>query len=44
MPLEELMAQLKQDGYDGTYTIEHYGSNATLEYLRKSMEWVKARL
>lgn len=44
LPLEELMSRLKQDGYDGTYTIEHYGSNATLEYLRKSMEWVKARL
>lgn len=42
--LEKLIPLLKQDGYNGTYTVEHYGSNAALEYLRKSVEWVKNQL
>lgn len=44
LPMEELLALLKRDGYDGTYTVEHYGSNRTLEYLRSSVEWVKNQL
>ena len=27
LPLEDILAQLKRDGYDGIYTIEHYGAN-----------------
>ena len=38
------MARLRQDGYNGIYTIEHYDSNRTLDYLRQSVEWVKAQL
>lgn len=44
LPLEEVMALLKRDGYDGVYTIEHYGANRCLEYLEQSVAWVKARL
>lgn len=44
LPLEKLMDLLKRDGYDGIYTIEHYGSNMTLDYLRQSVAWVKEQL
>ena len=44
LPLEEVVALLKRDGYDGTYTIEHYGSHKALEYLKRSVEWVKRQL
>ena len=43
-PLEDILAQLKRDGYDGIYTIEHYGANHALEYLKDSVAWVQARL
>ena len=42
--LEDILAQLKRDGYDGIYTIEHYGANHALEYLKDSVAWVQARL
>ena len=44
LPLDQVMARLRQDGYNGIYTIEHYDSNRTLDYLRQSVEWVKAQL
>lgn len=44
LPLKELVDLLKRDGYDGIYTIEHYGSNMALEYLQKSIAWVKEHL
>ena len=44
LPLEDILAQLKRDGYDGIYTIEHYGANHALEYLKDSVAWVQARL
>lgn len=42
--IEELISRLRKDGYDGIYTIEHYGSNAMLDYLERSVKWVKARV
>lgn len=44
LPLQELVALLRQDGYNGTYTIEHYDSLTTLDYLRRSVEWLKDQL
>ena len=44
LPLEDILTQLKRDGYDGIYTIEHYGANHALEYLKDSVAWVQARL
>lgn len=38
--LAEVMSRLKRDGYTGAYTIEHYGANAALDYLKQSVEWV----
>ena len=44
LPLEDILTQLKRDGYDGIYTIEYYGANHALEYLKDSVAWVQARL
>lgn len=42
--IAELIRRLKRDGYDGAYTIEHYDSNAMLDYLKQSVAWVKERI
>lgn len=44
MKIEEIIEMLKEDGYQGAYSIEHYGAPKMLEYLTKSAGWVKARL
>lgn len=44
LQIAEIIARLKRNGYDGAYTIEHYDSNATLDYLKKSAAWVKEHL
>lgn len=44
LPLEEAVARLVQDGYDGIYTIEHYGAARPWEYLAQSVSWVKFQL
>ena len=44
LPLEELMAQLKADGYDGVYTLEFYGASSALECLWHSVEWLNSQL
>ncbi len=44
LELGEIVARLGRDGYDGAYTIEHYGSPSMLNYLKQSAAWVKARL
>ena len=38
--LEDIVKRLKQDGYDGIYTIEHYGASRQKEFLRKSSKWI----
>lgn len=42
--IDEVIARLKADGYDGTYTIEHYDAGDMLDCLKKSAEWVLARI
>ena len=42
--LEELVAQLLRDGYDGVYTLEHYGAVSAWEYLSQSTEWLQEQL
>lgn len=42
--IAELLEKLRQNGYHGAYTIEHYDSAATLDYLKKSAAWLKERL
>ena len=44
MKLVQLLELLNRDGYSGAYTIEHYDSNATLDYLKKSVAWVKEHI
>lgn len=43
LEISRIIHLLKQDGYQGAYAIEHYGSKATLSYLRQSVEWVLGR-
>ncbi|MGI6254186.1 MAG: sugar phosphate isomerase/epimerase family protein [Acutalibacter sp.] len=44
LPVAEVMNRLKQDDYDGIYTIEHYGAKDQWDCLRRSVEWVKTQL
>lgn len=44
IPMGELLARLKADGYNGAYTIEHYGAEPMLECLKHSAEWLAPRL
>lgn len=44
IPMGELLARLKADGYSGAYTVEHYGAEPMLECLRRSVEWLAPRL
>lgn len=39
-----VISRLKRDGYDGVYTIEHYGAAKALEYVKQSAQWVKEQL
>ena len=43
LPLEEIVAQLKADGYDGVYTLEFYGASSALECLWHSVEWLNSQ-
>ena len=44
IPMEELLGRFRADGYSGAYTIEHYGARPMLECLKRSTEWLRARL
>ena len=44
LPVAEVVSRLKRDGYGGIYTIEHYGASSALDYLRRSIDWVKEQL
>ncbi|WP_099205465.1 sugar phosphate isomerase/epimerase family protein [Scatolibacter rhodanostii] len=39
--LEEIMKILKETGYHGDFTIEHYGAESQLTYLKESIDWLK---
>ena len=42
MPLKEVVAELLGTGYDGWFTIEHFGAPDMLQYAAQSIEQVKA--
>lgn len=44
LPLQDIVGLLRRDGYDGIYTIEHYESARTLDYLKQSVTWVREQL
>lgn len=44
LPVAEILTRLGQDGYDGIYTIEHYGAKDQWDYLSRSVDWVRAQL
>ena len=43
IPIGELLSRLREDGYRGPYTIEHYGAEPMLECLRRSVNWLHDR-
>lgn len=44
LPMAEIVKRLACSGYDGIYTIEHFGSGRQLEYMLLSAAWVKSCL
>ncbi len=44
IPIGQIVAALCGDGYDGAYTIEHYGAVHMLDYLKESCAWLKNQL
>ena len=42
VPLKEVMCELLRSGYDGWFTVEHFGASPMLEYATKSIANVKA--
>lgn len=42
--MEEIVRMLNSGGYDGIYTIEHFGADDQLEYIRRSAENLKGWL
>ena len=43
IPMKEILSILQQNGYDGWYSVEFYGSKHMLEDARKSLEYLKAQ-
>jgi Sugar phosphate isomerases/epimerases len=41
--MDEIVDNLKADGYDGVYTIELYGNAQTYVDMRKSVKWLKEK-
>lgn len=41
IPMEEILSTLRQNGYDGWYSVEFYGSRQMLEDAAKSMEFLR---
>ncbi len=44
IPMEEILQKLRAVGYDGTYAIEHFGSQHHLEDMVASADWLRERL
>lgn len=42
--LLEIMARLKRDGYQGDFSVEHYGAGDMLGFLKKSVAWVRENM
>lgn len=41
---EEILRRLKEIGYSGVATVEHYGAPRPLEYMERSAQWLLARI
>ncbi len=41
VPVGEIVRELEKSGYDGIYTIEHYGAYDQLEFIERSVENIK---
>lgn len=43
IPMETVLARLKQADYSGILTIEHFGAACYTETIRRSIQWLKAK-
>ncbi len=43
IPMEEIVRMIKESGYDGTYAIEHFGSQDQLKDMIASADWLMKR-
>lgn len=41
--MAEIVDALENDGFDGIYTIEHFGADDQTEYIKSSAKWLKGR-
>ena len=41
--METIIENLQKEGYDGIYTIEHFGADNQLAYMEKSADWLKGK-
>ena len=44
LKLLEIVNRLKRDGYQGDFSVEHYGAGDMLGFLKQSVNWVKANM
>lgn len=44
LPLSEILTRLREDGYSGFCTLEHYDSQHMLDYLRQSASWFRNQI
>jgi inosose dehydratase len=42
IPIRQIVEDLRRDGYNGIFAIEHFGSKDMLGYMRASAEWLRA--
>ena len=42
--MKEIIASLEARGYDGIYTIEHFGAEDQLMYIKRSAEFLERAL
>lgn len=43
MPIREILGELKEDGYEGLLSIEHFGVPSYSEAIRDSIQWLEER-
>lgn len=42
--IEKIIGMLREDGYDGLFTLEHYGAEPMLDCLRRSVAWIQDKI
>lgn len=42
--IEKILGMLQEDGYEGLFTLEHYGAEPMLDCLRRSAAWIQSKM